>query len=344
MRYYLLLIIMILCGSMSMAQDRIPATNMRFNGTPPQMVIDMGGSVRPDYRLNYDEVNRIVFLEFENTRAAENFVSKNVNGSYVKKVEVVRYPSSVGVFIFLQPNVSYKLSYRSSPTRFVIDFSKRVNKKEYTVVIDAGHGGKDSGAIGFGKYMEKNVVLSVAKYLRAELGDDFNIIMTRSTDKFIPLNERAQIGNRAKADLFISIHANSAAAASAHGFEVFYYSKKSSPYAAKVAAFENSFGDEYGEDTSSIAQVKGETEYNLNKRQSTLLADSLVGSYSKRLNMRNRGTHGANFAVLRGFDGPGVLIELGFISNANDVWKLKQGSYQKQMASEIAKSIRNHFY
>ena len=344
MRYYLLLIIMILRASLGFGENRIPANNIRFNGNPPQMVIDLGGSRKPKYELNYDEVNRLIFLEFKDTVAAEKFVSKSVNGSYVRKVDVIRYPSSVGVFVHLQKNVDYKLSYRSSPVRFVIDFSKKVNRKEYTVVLDAGHGGKDAGAVGFGKYREKDVVLAVTKHLREELKNDFNIVMTRSTDKFIPLNERARIGNRKNADLFVSVHANSAGAKNAKGFEVFHYSKKSSPYAAKVAAFENSFGDEYGEDTGSIAQVKGEAEYNANKVQSAKLADNLATSYSKRLDMRNRGYHGANFAVLRGFDGPGILVELGFISNSTDVWKLKQPKYQKVMAAEIAKNIRNHFY
>jgi len=344
MRYYLLLVFMVLSTSLSLGAGSITATNIRFNGTPPQMVIDMGGNQKPKYELNYDEVNRLIFIEFMDTKAAESFVGRNVNGSYVRKVDVVRYPSSVGLFIHLQKNVDYKLSYRGNPVRFVIDFSKRVSKKEYTIVIDAGHGGQDPGAIGFKKYREKDVVFAVAKYLREELKNDFNIVMTRSSDKFIPLNERARMGNRKKADLFVSVHANSAGAASASGFEVFYYSKKSSPYAAKVAAFENSFGEEYGEDTGSIAQVKGETEYNANKVQSAKLADDLAKSYSKRLNMRNRGVHGANFAVLRGFDGPGILVETGFISNSSDVWKLKQPKYQKIMAAEIGKSIRNHFY
>lgn len=343
MRHYLLLILILLTSSLAFGSP-IQATGMRFNGSPPQMVIDMSGNTKPEYELNYDEVNRLIFIEFMDTKAAQTFVSTNVNGSYVRKVDVVRYPESVGVFVHLQPNVDYKLSYRANPVRFVIDFSKRVGKKEYTVVIDAGHGGKDAGAVGFGKYYEKNVTLAVAKYLKQELGKDFNIVMTRSTDKFVSLNERANIGNKAGADLFVSIHANAAGAASANGFEVFYYSKQSSPYAARVAAFENSFGEEYGEDTSSIAQVKGDLEYRNNKVQSDALAKNLTTSYSKRLNMRNRGTHGANFAVLRGFDGPGILVELGFISNSNDVWKLKQSSYQKKMAQEMAKSIRNHFY
>ena len=343
MRYYLLLIVVLLTSTLAFGSG-IQAENMRFNSNPAQMVIDMSGNQKPKYELNYDEVNRLIFIEFMDTKAASAFVSKNINGSYVRKVDVVRYPSSVGVFIHLQKNVDYRLSYRGNPTRFVIDFSKRVGKKEYTVVIDAGHGGKDSGAVGFNKYYEKNIALSVAKYLKQELGKDFNIVMTRSNDTFIPLNERARIGNRQNADLFVSIHANAAGAASANGFEVFYYSKKSSPYAAKVAAFENSVGGKYGEDTSSIAQVKGQAEYDRNKIQSARLAENLTKSYSKRLNMRNRGTHGANFAVLRGFDGPGILVELGFISNSSDVWKLKQSSYQKQMAQEMAKSIRNYFY
>lgn len=333
----LLLVQMVSYGAPNIAKET------RFNGNPPQMVVDFDGVNTPKYRVEYDDMNRLLFVEFYNSKAADSFVDKNINGTYIEKIDVVRYPNSVAVFLYLKKNVNYKVSKRTNPMRVVVDFSKKTSKKEYTIVVDAGHGGKDGGSIGFKKYLEKDIVLGVSKYLRQELGKDFNVIMTRSKDEFISLNERARIGNRNSADLFVSIHAN-AVNGRAAGFEIFYYSKKSSPYAAKVAAFENSFGNKYGEDISSIARVKGETEYNINKTKSIEIAENIIRTYPTKLGMKDRGIHGANFAVLRGFNGPGILVELGFMTDSKDVWKMKQSKYQKIMAKEIANGIRKKFY
>ncbi|MGL6115394.1 MAG: N-acetylmuramoyl-L-alanine amidase family protein, partial [Cetobacterium sp.] len=187
------------------------------------------------------------------------------------------------------------------------------------------------------------IVLSVGKYVREELGSDYDVIMTRSTDVFIPLSQRSRVGNKAKADLFVSIHINSSTNSSSTGVEVFYFSKKSSPYAEKVAAYENSFGEKYGENTGSIAQIMGELAYNKNQEKSIGLARPLTGVLAQKMKMRNRGIHGANFAVLRGFNGPGILVELGFINNRRDVSKLTNPRDQKIMAKEIANKIRAYF-
>ncbi len=88
----------------------------------------------------------------------------------------------------------------------------------------------------------------------------------------------------------------------------------------------------------------GQLFYKKNKEVSAKVAQNLVNSFSKRLRLRNRGAHGANFAVLRGFDGPGILVEAGFITNTSDISKLKQTKYQKLAADEIAKAIKQHFY
>jgi N-acetylmuramoyl-L-alanine amidase len=152
------------------------------------------------------------------------------------------------------------------------------------------------------------------------------------------------MGNIQKADFFVSVHLNANNSSKASGADVFYFSRTESNYAKKVAAFENSAGDKYGEKTSDIKLIMGQMFYTKNKEISAKVAQTLVNSYSKRLNMTNRGAHGANFAVLRGFDGPGILVETGFVTNASDVTKLKQAKYQKIAADEIAKAIRNHFY
>lgn len=343
MRKRIFFLFFILVGALSFSQS-INLKGIRFNGNPPQMVIDVEGAIKPRFKIDYDEVNRLLFIELPGTKAGNNFKSRLLNGNYIKRVDVIRYPNSTGLFAFLNKNVNYKTSFRANPVRLVMDFSVKTDRKEYTVVIDAGHGGKDPGAIGFGKYREKDIVFSVAKYLKSELARDFNVVMTRSRDDFISLSKRPRIGNQKKGDMFISLHANADKRGSGTGFEAFYFSKKSSPYAERVASFENSFGEKYGEDSGDIAQIMGQLAYKRNQEESLKLAGNMATSYSKRLNMKNRGVHGANFAVLRGFDGPGVLLELGFISNKNDVWKLKQSKYQKLMAKEIANNIRKYFY
>ena len=324
--------------------QQITLKNVRFNGNPPQMVIDVEGNIKPKYNINYDGHNRLLFVEFFNTKASPNLKNRIINGNYVKKVYIRRYSTSVGVFITFNKNVNYSANYWSNPTRFVLDFDRNAAKKEYTIVVDAGHGGKDPGASGFNKYHEKDLALRIAKQLQTSLKKDFNVIMTRTTDKFITLSERPRMGNRKKADFFVSIHLNANNSSEIRGADVFYFSRTESDYAKKVAAFENSVGDKYGENTSDIKLIMGQMFYTKNKEISAKVAQSLVNSYSRRLNMKNRGAHGANFAVLRGFDGPGILVEAGFISNASDVTKLKQTKYQKIAADEIAKAIRNHFY
>jgi N-acetylmuramoyl-L-alanine amidase len=324
--------------------NNIVLKNIRFNGNPPQMVIDIEGGVKPKYTIDYDEYNRLLFIRFLNTQAAPNFKNRIVNGSYIEKVNVRKYSKSVGVFIFFKNNVNYKTSYWSNPTRFVLDFNKKASKKEYTIIVDAGHGGKDPGSSGFNRYHEKDIALKIAKYLRDNLKKDFNVVMTRSTDKFVTLSGRPGIGNRNHGDLFVSIHLNANVSSQASGVDVFYFSRTESDYAKKVAAFENSAGDKFGENADDISLIMGQMFYNKNKEISAKIAQNLVNSYSRRLKMKNRGAHGANFAVLRGFDGPGILVEAGFITNSSDITKLKQGRYQKLAADEIAKAIRNYFY
>ncbi len=318
--------------------------NIRFNGTPPQMVIDVDGTVKPKYLISYDEQNRYLFVEFLNTKASSTLKDRIINGQYVKKVKIRKYSNSTGVFVFFNKNIKYSASYRSNPVRFVLDFGKNTAKKEYTVVIDAGHGGKDPGAIGFNRYYEKDIALKIAKELATKLKGDFNVVMTRSNDSFVSLSGRPNIGNKVKGDFFVSIHLNSNNDARANGVDVFYFSRTESDYAKKVSKYENSFAAISGEKESDIKLISGQLIYNKNKEISAKIAKELVDSYSTRLKMKNRGSHGANFAVLRGFDGPSLLVETGFISNSSDVTKLKQSKYQKIAAEEIAKAIKSYFY
>lgn len=300
------------------------------------------GSNKSAYQINYDSYNRLIFIEFPGSNLSTKINDKNYTSKYVEDFSTVNYGNSVGFFIKLNKNISYSTSF--SGNDFVFSFNDKSTKKQYTIAIDAGHGGKDPGAIGYEKYYEKTIALSVARYLRDELKKDFNVVMTRDSDVFVTLGERPRIANRAKADMFISIHVNSAVKNTLTGTEVFYFSKKSSPYAERIAAFENSVGDKYGEKTNNIVQIMGELAYKKNQEISIGFAKKTSSALAKAMGMKDRGIHGANFAVLRGFNGPGVLIELGFINNSDDIKKLTSSTSQKKMAQEIAKMVRENFY
>ncbi|WP_300342002.1 N-acetylmuramoyl-L-alanine amidase [Fusobacterium sp.] len=300
------------------------------------------GSAKPAYQISYDSYNRLIFLEFPGSNMSTKLNDKNYTSKYVEDFSTVNYDGSVGFFIKLNKNISYSTSF--SGNDFILSFNDKSGKKQYTIAIDAGHGGKDSGAVGYKKYYEKTIALSVAKYLRDELQKDFNVVMTRDSDVFVTLGNRPRIANKAKANMFVSVHVNSAIKNTLSGVEVFYFSKKSSPYAERIAAFENSVGDKYGEKTSNIVQIMGELAYKKNQEISIGFARKTSAALAKAMGMRDRGIHGANFAVLRGFNGPGVLVELGFINNNADIKKLTSPTAQKRMAQEIAKMVRENFY
>ena len=213
--------------------------------------------------------------------------------------------------------------------------------KNYTIIVDPGHGGHDSGAVANG-YREKDIALEVAKRLARNLSADYNVITTRDSDYFVTLDERPAIGNRVNADFFISIHLNSGGS-SANGAEVYYYSKTgSSDYASEVAKFENRVDESYGSSPFSDYVLK-DIFYKVNQEKSAAIAESVLDGIINTTGLRRRGVKGANFAVLRGSNSPAILAEIGFISNYSDLSKYLTPEGQENVASAIADAIRRHF-
>ncbi len=317
--------------------------NMRFNSSPSQFVLDISGEGKPDYLINYDKTTRLLFLEVTNGKLS-NEVKAIVerNDGYIENVVSMDLGDGrSNFFLTLGEGVSYKDSLWTNPTRVVLNFEKERSSKPL-VVIDAGHGGKDPGAIG-GSYREKDIVLKVALKLGKELEKDFNVSYTRANDSFISLGDRSKVANKKVADLFVSIHANSSRSTNATGVEVFYYSKTESAYAKQIAEFENSVDEKFGIKESEADFIVSDITYNQNKERSLALAKNMVGKLAKTTGFKNRGIHGANFAVLRGSESPAVLVELGFISNPSEAKKMATGSYQDKMAKMMADSIREYF-
>lgn len=198
----------------------------------------------------------------------------------------------------------------------------------HTVVIDPGHGGKDPGAIG-SKFREKNLVLDVALKLGRMLADsmpDLNIVYTRSTDEFIELDRRAEIANKAAADLFVSIHANSSKATQIYGSETYVLGLHRSKENLEVAQKENSvISLEEGHESKyegfdpNLAEsyIMFELMQNVYLQQSIAFASEVEKSLGSA-GRSDRGVKQAGFLVLRATSMPGVLVELGFISNQKE--------------------------
>lgn len=222
--------------------------------------------------------------------------------------------------------------------------------KKFTLVIDAGHGGKDPGARGT-KINEKKINLAVALKLGELVSsgfNDVNVVYTRKTDRFIDLDERADIANRAKADLFISIHTNSIKkGSSVRGTETYTLGLARTQENLEVAMRENSailLEDNYlqkyeGFDPqSSESYIIFEFIQSKHVEQSIGLASEIQKAF-RTAGRVNRGVHQAGFLVLRKTGMPSVLVELGFISNPNEENYMRTASGQ----SQLARSIYNAF-
>jgi N-acetylmuramoyl-L-alanine amidase len=210
------------------------------------------------------------------------------------------------------------------------------------VVIDPGHGGKDPGTVGGHGTEEKTVNLWMGQELADSLREkDFEVILTRTDDTFIPLRERAALANRYKADLFISLHCNASLSTQLSGFEVYILSEKASdPHAAAVAKLENASLDLEGKAPSAPVQaVLRSLVKNANINHAAQLGSIMDREVSKQLDQSNAGLQQAAFYVLRGAEMPAVLVEMGFLSNKREATLLESKSYRQKMIQAIEASI-----
>lgn len=326
-------------------------------------------------KLGGEDLLMLSFPDSKMESGVPAFINKS--DQYISKVYTVENNGMVVVYVYLKPSVTYQVTSRNGEFQVTLDGGKavtaqksyntpqsqnnntnntritqtqsqsqsgntsRVNKK-YTIVVDPGHGGHDSGARGNG-YNEKDIALQVATRLANNLRRDYNVIITRDSDFFVPLDTRAKIGNDANADFFISIHLNSSSSSSANGTEVFYFSKKDQgSYAAQVAKFENKVDGSYG-DVPFSDFILNDIFYRKNQKTSQAIAESVLNNLINTTGLRRRGVFGANFAVLRGSNSPSILVELGFMNNYSDLSQYLTPDGQERAANAIGSAIRSYF-
>ena len=214
------------------------------------------------------------------------------------------------------------------------------------IVIDAGHGGHDSGTLGVNGLEEKDVVLDVAlrlgKLLHERLGAE--IIYTRSDDTFIPLETRTAIANKSQADLFLSIHANSSSDPTARGVETYYLNFTSQPDALQVAARENAVSDQSIYQLSDLVKKIALKEKIDESREFAADVESSLYAGLERGNtgLKNRGVKKAPFVVLIGANMPSILAEISFVTNPRDADQLRQPEYRQRVAESLYKGVAKY--
>ncbi|MDX3960069.1 N-acetylmuramoyl-L-alanine amidase [Aliarcobacter skirrowii] len=277
---------------------------------------------------------RLKLLNNSKANIVYNFIdNKTLKITHIKQIEKESTPAN----IVTAPPVTQKIS------------SNNKTKKK-TIVIDAGHGGSDAGAVGPNKRYEKVVNLAVSNYLADILKKrGYKVYVTRSSDKFIKVMDRTILANEKNADLFLSIHTNSIPkdkANSTSGIETFFLSPARSERAKRVAALENQ---------SDIREMNEKSKdvflESLNRPRITashkfaidVQAGLLQAARSKYKDVNDSGVREGPFWVLVGAQMPSILIELGYISHPEESRRLYEASYQKALANGIANGIDSYF-
>lgn len=220
-----------------------------------------------------------------------------------------------------------------------------------TIALDPGHGGEDPGAVGRGGSYEKNIVLAIAKRLKAKLEQQPNIrvMLTRDGDYFVPLQVRVQKARKVQADLFVSIHADAFIRATANGSSVFALSEKgATSTAARWLANKENAADLIGgtnikNHDKQLASVLMDLSTTAQINDSMKLGKAVLNEIGGINRLHKSSVEQAGFAVLKAPDIPSILIETAFISNPEEEAKLNDNAYQDQMADAVAQGIKKYF-
>jgi len=268
------------------------------------------------------------------------FLIRTVDLSAGRNYNVYRMPNLIKFIIIA---MVLTLAAPSNAPAFVVESAPGGPVR--VVVIDPGHGGADSGAVGPGGTAEKDITLSLARMLAARIEKKLGctVLLTRDKDVFIPLDERTAFANRHGADIFISIHANAALNKQANGVETFFLNIEATDEdARRVAGFENRTsgpGGVVGDDGGDLKFILFDLVNTQSHHESSRLAEFVHLSLLKLTRKENRGVKQAPFSVLAGATMPAILVEVGFISNPLEERWLASSKDQGRIADSITEGV-----
>lgn len=358
-------IVLVLAGNGFSGQQDVTVKGLRAKSykSHTRVVIEMDGSV--DFTQNrLPNPERLYFDLKKSNLSKKTTSSLEMDGGVVSKIRLAQFDKqTVRLVLEVKSSEKYYAFTLEDPFRMVIDVyapqsgplapgedRKTANAdadKVTTIVIDPGHGGDDPGAIGPNGVQEKDIVLSVGKKLGSLLSEQpgIEVVYTRDRDVFIPLNERTEIANSRKADLFVSIHANASPRKNVRGIETYFLNWTDDKEAIRVAARENKVSFKKMEEMQGDLQMilddlarksKNEESMKLASNVQNAIVSALKEKYSR---IEDLGVKYALFYVLVGAEMPAVLVEISFISNREEEKRLTQDQYKKRIAEAIAEGI-----
>jgi len=340
-----------------------------------QVVIHTGGPAKiTQNRLSNPDR---VYFNFLNTRLDKHIKKDiHVGSDTLKRVRVSQFDKTTSRLVLEIPaNKEIKIVTTQKDSKLVVDLieldkksvlsakpniapiinpvpvaippkAKRVARKKVPIiVIDPGHGGKDNGAKSRQGLLEKEVNLKISKRLKKILESryGYRVILTRTDDTFIPLEERGEIANKSRADLFVSVHVNAAKRLSAHGIETYYLGNANSDQAQETAARENGelvHSVKDGQVQQILASLISTTKINDSAILAGHVQERLHSSVNKKYsNVKDLGVKEGPFFVLHDTNMPSILVEVGFITNSREEKRLRKSAYLDRLASSIARGI-----
>jgi len=354
----------------------VSVTELKHWSTPDYTRISI--ALQKEVRFEHHMLPSRLYIDIEGARLSQGIKDLTIGDGLLKSARVAQFnASTVRMVLDLDSIKSYKVFTFSDPFRIIVDVkgdrreeisaSKEVietskpeaAKVERTkpaekfrpgrirrIVIDPGHGGHDPGAVSPTGTREKDIVLQIglqlAQKIREQLGID--VVMTRSTDVFIELQERTAIANKVGADLFVSIHANASLNRAANGIETYYLNLAKTAKAAQLAAKENGTSLEK---VSMLQAVLFDLMANYKLNDSAHLANDVQKALHKKAQtgyptVKNLGVKQGPFYVLVGATMPSILVETAFLSNEKDEQQLKDPQFQELTADGILSGIRDY--
>ena len=370
MRYWISFIFALLVTS-AFSEEKTTLYDFRYWTAPDQtrIVIDK----EEDTLFNITNTDKVVIISFDDTEVlSETFSNIFFKDDRIQKVLIKRDKKTIKLIVHinknfkvrhftLQPNTKYKfhrlvvdiIDLKSQST---ISTAKPVKKStpmtQKVILVDAGHGGEDSGAIGKNKSQEKSVNLAIAKKLVAVINknSDLKAALTRGGDYYIPLTKRITIAQKENATMFISIHADSVESTTAKGASIYTLSEKgNNSKLAKQLEQSQNLVDQFGgvetviDNDQFLKNILTDFSRKDRDLQSFNLAKEIISELEKIGPIHKKEPQKANFVVLKSPIIPSVLVETAFISNPTQEKRLTNSRQQKKIADSIYQGILNYY-
>ncbi|MBA4393444.1 MAG: N-acetylmuramoyl-L-alanine amidase [Desulfobacca sp.] len=348
-------------------------TGMRHWSTPQYTRIVVDVDDRISYRqkiLKKDpskENTERLYLDLYPARLAGTQIAPlTIQDGLLKSARIGQFnDSTVRLVLDIESVKGYKVFFLENPFRLIVDVSGKEKQPDRSteppgrgkklslaqqlglgvkrIIIDAGHGGKDTGAIGKKNFYEKKLTLKIAKKLAQKIQQDLKLetLLTRGVDCFIPLEERTAIANTKHADLFISIHINASPNPQAEGIETYFLNLATDEESIRVAARENATSTKRISDMQKILKdLMLNTKIDESSRLAAYVQQSIVRALNEKYSpVKNLGVKQAPFYVLIGARMPAILVEVSFISNDRERERLNQEDYLDQVVEGLVKGI-----